>query len=401
MTTRDQTFRLAVRSFGPFESAVEKQWREFTQTFKTHLELEAAPFDLHPLHDTLFEKRGLVNGDWDAAFVSTDWLAEAAGTGSLADVTESLKTDPPEGYPEAWPTSLLRMQSIKGEVLGLPYHDGPECLIYRTDLLQTAVEVPPTWDEFRATARRLNRPAGDLYGSVFAAYPDGHNTVYDFCLQLWSRGGELFTPDGSIQLVTPQTAEALAFYRSIVKDVSAVHPACRDFDSVKSGLAFARGEVTMMVNWFGFAAMGETISDSKVKRRVGVSRIPCQGGPHTSLNSYWLLGIGAGGKHKEIAWSFLKHCASAPMDKLLTLEGGIGCRKSTWNDSDVNRTIPFYRQLEQLHEDARELPQLPCWAELSQVIDRMVVRALDTEDSELELLRAAQSEADRLTAARV
>jgi multiple sugar transport system substrate-binding protein len=85
-----------------------------------------------------------------------------------------------------------------------------------------------------------------------------------------------------------------------------------------------------------------------------------------------------GSPHKEIAWRFLRHCASAEMDKLLTLEGAIGCRRSTWIDEDVNRIIPFYRRMEALHSGAREMPRMPEWPKVSEVIDRMVLQAIDT-----------------------
>jgi multiple sugar transport system substrate-binding protein len=398
MGNRKNTFRIAVRSFGPFELAIKKQWDIFTSGIGESIELEAVPFDLHPLHETLFENEGLRKGEWDVAFVSTDWIAEASSTNALADVTNWLRSDPPDQFPSGWPDSLLRMQSIEGKKVGLPYHDGPECLIYRTDLLAGESDLPQTWDEFRETARRLHSPSRKLYGTAFAAYPDGHNTVYDFCLQLWSRGGDLFAPDGSMQLFTPQGAEALRFYRSMINDVSAVHPQCRGFDSVKSGLAFAAGEIAMMVNWFGFAAMSETIQESKVKGKVGIARIPSQGGPHISLNSYWILGIASGSELQQLAWHFLKHCATASMDKLLTLEGAIGCRKSTWQDPDINAIIPFYNQLDRLHGDARELPRLSHWSALSEVIDEMMLQALNTIVPETELLAAAQAKAEGLIA---
>jgi hypothetical protein len=45
-------------------------------------------------------------------------------------------------------------------------------------------------------------------------------------------------------------------------------------DSVQSGLVFASGEVAIMVNWFGFAAMSETLADSKVKGCIDIAQIP-------------------------------------------------------------------------------------------------------------------------------
>jgi multiple sugar transport system substrate-binding protein len=396
------TFRIAIRKFGPFESAIAKQWASFCAASGCTLKLDAQALELHELHDTLFAREGLKRGAWDVGFVVTDWAAEAQATGALRDLAEDLRRDPPENFPDGWTDSLLRYQRFGDAVLGLPYHDGPECLIYRKDLLDAAGAPPPkTWDDFHALARKLTDARAKRWGTVFAAFPDGHNTVYDFCLQLWTRGGELFDARQRLQLTTPAAEAALAFYRAIVNDASAVHPECRAFDSVKSGFAFARGEVAMMVNWFGFAAMGETLAESAVKGKIGVAPLPSAPGHRSaSLNVYWLLGIGAGSPHARVAWDFLRHCASAANDKLLTLEGAIGCRKSTWHDAEVNRVIPFYRTLEKIHEDARELPRLVHWAKLAAIIDRLVTAAIDTREPVSALLAPAQQEADTYESSR-
>jgi multiple sugar transport system substrate-binding protein len=394
------TFRIAVRKFGPFESAIQKQWDSFCRATGCTLRLEAEPLDLHPLHDTLFARQGLKNGAWDVAFVVTDWIAEAHATHALLDLAPLIAAQPPADFPQGWTDSLLRYQRFDITILSLPYHDGPECLIYRKDLFDAAGLTPPkTWHEFHAAARLLTKSSANQYGTVFAAYPDGHNTVYDFCLQLWTRGGELFDSAGRLHLTTPAAEDALAFYREILTDSSATHPKSRELDSVQSGFAFARGEVAMMVNWFGFAAMGESLPESTVKGKVAVAPLPSAPGHNSaSLNVYWTLGIGSGSPHAKIAYDFLRHCASAENDKLLTLEGAIGCRKSTWHDADVNRLIPFYRELEKIHTHARELPRLPHWSELSAVIDRLVTAAVDTEDPIPALLARAQQEANALTA---
>lgn len=389
---RQNLFRVAIRKFGPFRSAVRKQWDAFEATENTGLELDAPELDLHPLSESLFDRDGLRNGDWDVAFINTDWVASAHEKRALVDLAPMLRSDPPEGYPDAWTPSLLRLQEVHGEVLGVPYHDGPECLIYRTDLLEDPARLPETWSEFRQLAQRLTRKEKGLYGTVYAAYPDGHNTVYDFCLQLWTRGGELLDSQGNLRLDTPQAVEALEFYRLMLDDKEAVHPASRDMDSVKTGYAFANGEVALMVNWFGFAAMAQTIPESRVKGCVGVAEIPhAEGCTGTSLNIYWILSIAAGSPHREIAWRFLRHCASPAMDKLLTLEGAIGCRKSTWMDKNVNRVIPFYRRMEDLHARAREMPRRADWPHIGEVIDRMVMETINSREPVKTIVERAQS----------
>lgn len=403
---RSKKFRVAIRKFGPFESAIPKQWQFFEAAAETGLELEPVALDLEPLHRQLFTEDGLGAGSFDLAMISTDWLAEANASRGLVDLAPYLATSPPEGYPDAWPESLLRLQRFDGRVLGSPFHDGPECLIYRQDLFEDegerarykalfgeSLSVPQTWDEFRRVARFFTRPEGGLYGTVFAGYPDGHNTVYDFCLQLWSRGGELFSTDWRMLIDTPEANEALAYYRSIFHDASAIHPGSAGFDSVKSGMAFAGGEVAMMVNWFGFAAMSETISDSRVKGKTAIAAVPSENGRGISLNAYWIMGIAAGSPHRDVAWKFLSHCAGPEMDKLLTLEGGIGCRKSTWSDAEVNEVVPYYHRLEGLHENARELPRMENWSSLAEVIDRMMLDAIQTSEPVAAITHRAQREA--------
>jgi multiple sugar transport system substrate-binding protein len=407
MVMRERAFRIAIRRFEPFELALARQWDSFEDRHHTGLRLEAVPLDLHPLYDSLLAKRGLQSGDWDAALISTDWLTETAESEALVDVAPNLEANPPEGYPEAWSDSLLRLQRFGHRVLGLPYHDGPECLIYRKDLFDNPEErdrfaqqygetltVPQTWEQFRRVASHFNCPGKSLFGTVLAAYPDGHNTVYDFCLQLWTRGGELFEDSGRLRLDSAKAHEALEFYRTLLKDTSATHPESHRFDSVKSGYAFAAGEVAMMVNWFGYASMSETIPQSKVRGCVGIAPIPSSGGPQASLNAYWVLGLPKGSRHREVAWKFLTHCASPEMDKLLTLQGGIGCRKSTWFDAEVNSRIPFYHCLEELHEKARELPRRANWSQLAAVIDDAVQDAIQTGEATAAILQRAQRLAD-------
>jgi len=404
--SRNRTFRIAVRNFDPFESAIRKQWEHFEAEAKTGLTLEAESFDLHALQDTLFTQQGLTHGDWDVAFLNTDWAASVHEARSVVDLAPYLESAPPDDYPRDWSPSLLRLQNVDGFVLGLPYHDGPECLLYRKDLFENPEEqqaysrqfgvplrVPETWKEFRQVARFFQRPDQRLYGTLFAAFPDGHNTVYDFLLQLWTRGGELFDKSGQIRFETPEALEALQFYRGML-DGSAAHPDCLTMDSVKSGLTFAAGDIAMMVNWFGFGVMCETFAESRVKGMVDIAPVPRgDAGSSVSLNVYWFLSIAAGSPHRDIAYRFLRHCLSAKMDKLLTLDGATGCRKSTWNDAEVNGIIPFYNRLESLHANARELPRLASWPKIAAVIDGLVSALTQTNTPVPQLVREADEKA--------
>lgn len=403
-----RTFRIAVRKYPPFEHAIRTQWQAFEAEAHTGLTLDLVALDLHPLEEALFTTNGMRNGDWDAAFVATDWIASMHARQCAVDLAPLLCEDPPQDYPHGWTDSLLRLQRIGDAILGVPYHDGPECLIYRRDLFEDPairsryqqqfgepLAPPTTWDQFHRIARFLHEPARQLYGTVFAAYPDGHNSVYDFLLQLWTRNGDLFDSLGKLRFQTLEAIQALSFYRAMLADKQAVHPDCLTLDSVAAGLAFASGHVAMMINWFGFATMAHTSPESAVQGNVDVATIPyAEQGSTASLNVYWILSIASGSPHKTTAWQFLRHTQTPAMDKLTTTSGAIGCRRSTWHDAEVNVAIPFYHRIEQLHNHAREIPQRPDWPRIAAVIDRLVTDTITTATPIADLLRHADASLD-------
>lgn len=401
-------FRIAVRKFDAFESAIDKIWQSFCQQTGCKLELEAVPLDLHPLYDAILKEDGLKNGTWDVSLINTDWITEAYASNSIVDLTDNIRTNPPVDFPEGWSRSLLYKQEFEGKTVGLPFHDGPECLIYRKDLFESVeegvafnakygkpLEIPKTWDDLMEVAEFFNRPEDNLYGTTFAAFPDGHNTVFDFCLQLWTRGGDLFDNNKKIKLNSDEAKEGMEFYRKALQNNNAIHPKSREFDSVKSGMAFANGNLAMMVNWFGFASMCEFLEESKVKGKVDITNVPAgPTGEGTSLNAYWMYVIGSGSQHKDIAYEFIKYAVNEANDKLLTLEGAIGCRKSTWHDKDVNHEVPYYHKLEALHKKTRSLPRKSNWSEIADVIDQLVLEVINTSMDIKTILNFAQNKID-------
>ena len=396
--------RFAVRKFDPFERALEKCWAAYQRLYPSAVQMEFVPLDLEQLTETFFEKGGLHNGDWDIVHINTDWLARAYDVQGLCVLNDFLQTDPPENYDKAWPASLTALQDFAGQVVGLPFHDGPECLVVRKDLFEKEEEqilfrerfgkplqIPKTWDDFLEVATFFTRPEENLYGTVFAGYPDGHNAVFDFCIQLWSRGGELSTPGKAVNLDQPIAVEALDFYRALFQNTSCLHPKSTTYESVQAGQAFARGEVAMMVNWFGFASWAQIDKESAVMGQVDIAPIPAvRQDLSPSLNVYWLYAIPEGSRHKAIAYDFIRFAVSEVHDKALTMEGGVGCRYSTWYDEEVNQSIPFYNKLAQLHETAHTLPRLASWTAIAHIIDDTVSHAVQSSKDSATLLREAQ-----------
>jgi multiple sugar transport system substrate-binding protein len=407
LTIPKSRIRIAVRKFDDFENALAEEINIYTRS-KPSCEVEAVPFDVESLHVELFSNGGLMDGSWDLGFIVTDWLAEAAASRALEDLTPYMQHQPIPDWPDGWASSLVAPLYFGSSVYSLPWHDGPECLIYRRDLFESKSEkdnflrqysyslAPPrTWHEFRDVARFFTRPEAGLYGTLFAAFPDGHNTLYDFALQVWSRGGELTDNQGNITLDTPEAQTALDYYRNLILDHSVCHPEARKCDSTRAGDVFLSGSVAMMVNWFGFSARCERLG-SCLKGRVAIAPIPVdESCDRVSLSVFWTIGIGIGSREKKAAYDFLRFIAGTEQDRGIVRHGAVGARLSTWRDREVQAEIPAYQRLEELSLGARQLPRsrnLPAFAE---IINEVMTEALEREDPSSSILIRAQQNASK------
>ena len=400
------TLRIALRNYADFESALGEEARLF-EALHPGVHVEVVSTSIHELHRSAIAQGGLRDGHFDLALLVTDWLAEGMAAGALEDLHAWQKRLPIPAWPDGWARSLVRPLVFGDRLSSLPWHDGPECLVYRSDLFDDPARrgafraqfgrelaPPATWQEFEDTARFFTDPGAQLYGTVFAAFPDGHNTLYDFALQVWSRGGELLDGQGRPQLTTPQAIEALDFYRRVVCDSRLCHPRSRELDSTQSGDLFHAGEVAMMANWFGFAARAGR-AGSPLAGKAAIAPIPTgRGAPPVSLSVFWALAMGAGSRNKELAWTFLRFIATPESDLRMTGHGTVGVRLSTWRNPQLQARIPVYREIEAISLGARQLPAGPQMAAFAEVMDAVVTRALGTNEATLAILEAAQSAID-------
>ena len=398
------TLRIALRNYSDFENALSEEARLF-EANHPGVKVDLVSLGIHELYKSAITDGGLRDGHIDLALLVTDWLAEGMATGLLEDLYPWHKRIPVHDWPQGWPRSLVEPLIFDHRLSSLPWHDGPECLVYRADLFQDAsrrdafraqffreLAPPVTWEEFEQTARFFTEAAAGLYGTVFAAFPDGHNTLYDFAIQLWSRGGELLNASGEPYLTTPQALAALDFYRCVVRDPFICHPRSPRLDSTQSGDLFLAGEVAMMPNWFGFAARSGR-EGSPLAGKVAIAPIPTANGvAHTSLSVFWALAMGRGSRHKELAWQFLRFVSTPERDLGITRHGAVGVRLSTWRNPDLQARIAPYRDIEEISLGARQLPTAPGMATFAAIIDGVVTRALTTNDSTADILRSAQNE---------
>jgi multiple sugar transport system substrate-binding protein len=400
------SLRILLRNYADFENALTEEARLFEESHPG-TKIELVSVGIHELYHSAITDGGLRDGRFDLALLVTDWLAEAHSAGAVENLHHWQQLIPIHDWPDGWPRSLVQPLIFGDRLTSLPWHDGPECLVFRTDLFEDPaarasfrsrflrdLAPPATWDEFEQVARFFtDQPAG-RYGTVFAAFPDGHNTLYDFAIQVWSRGGELTDSAGRPALTTPIALAALDFYRRVVRDPALCHPKSPQLDSTQSGDIFLAGEVAMMANWFGFAARASR-EESPLAGKVAIAPIPvANGASPVSLSVFWALAMGKGSRRKELAWQFLRFVASPERDRGITRHGAVGVRLSTWRNPELQARIPVYREVEAISLGARQLPTGPGTAVFAAIIDNVISRALTTNEASEAILESAQREID-------
>jgi multiple sugar transport system substrate-binding protein len=380
------TLKLTYRTFDGFERSFQQQTAHMA-ALMPGLQFESSHAGPETLYANMVEHGGCFDGSSDLMLVLTDWLPELIQRGGLLPLDGYLADNPPADWPHGWSESVLGLQrDAQGRTYALPYHDGPEMFHYRTDLFldpaeqarfqrqyQRPLRVPETWNEFVDVARFFTRPNDGMYGTVVAGLNDGHNTVYDFMIHLWSRGGQLFDEQLQPTFHGPIGHAALQFYVDLVTKLGVTPPRTLEYDSVAAGVAYAAGEGATMLNWSGFMAVAQ-LPPSKIIDRTRCARIPRGDTPlgrHATLNVYWVLAICAGSRQPDLAYAFLRETASPAMDKITSLAGGTGVRLSTWNDPEIQRQFQYYEVIEAVHQGADTLPALPQYPQINEILNRM------------------------------
>ncbi len=406
-----EPLRLIYRRFDGFERAFRRQaaaYQERQPEFRLRLEA----LDVPPLYRRMIAERGCLEPEHDLFLAVTDWLPELIRDRLVEPLDGFLAASPPAEWPDGWPPSLLGLQrDAQGRTWGVPYHDGPEVLIYRGDLFDDAGErdqfrrrhgrelAPPrTWAEFIEVARFFHRPDDGLHGCVVAAKPDGHNDVYDFLLHLWSRGGVFLDGRNRPAFASPEGEAALRYYLALIHDERVTQPEPWNDDSVAAGDFYASGRAAMMWNWVGFQAVAD-LPESPIAGRSRSTMLPAGDGPKgeaVSLIVYWVLTIPVGSRRKAEAWAFMRYLAGPTMDKETAMAGGSGVRLSTWNDPEVRRRFGGYDVMEEVHRRARTLPAIPEWPAINEVIDRMMGDVVRGRVPIPEALRRASAETEQI-----
>ncbi|MCL5987261.1 MAG: sugar ABC transporter substrate-binding protein [Actinobacteria bacterium] len=384
---------------------IEKKFYELWPD--TNIKIESEFADYPTLHDKIAITEAGGAGAYDIYWVITDWMPELIDAGFLEPLNSYLESDPIDGWPDTYPAGVLELQTVDNIIYGLPGHNGPYMLFYRTDLFSDETEKanfkakygyelapPETWEQFKQIADFFTRPNQNLYGTSFAGN-DAQATPYDI-VQVAHNFGAKYWDDAGYPTFNSETwVKALEFLGTMYKENSP--KGAEALDMMGRADRFKEGIITMYADWTGFAGYFELAEGSNVVGKVGYSLMPKGGdqGNRDSLNIYWCYSLSASSKHKSEAWQVLKVLTLPEIDQLWTLGGmgGIGVRKSTVESQEVLKQFPFYKTMgEILDGNAFGSPFNPVTAKIYDELKKAVQNYLAGQGNAQEVLDKANDE---------
>jgi multiple sugar transport system substrate-binding protein len=172
----------------------------------------------------------------DIAVIDNVDLPVFAAQGGLADLTEKMNAWPEKD--QYYPNIL---KPYDGKHYMMPFRSNTIALFYNKDHFKEAgiTDPPTTWEELRATAKKLTK--GDRFGYCFAA-TNGPENDYQFLPFLWQAGGDLPT------LGDAPTVKALTLLDNLVNVDKSTPGAVVSWNQPEMAERFNSGNCSMMQN---------------------------------------------------------------------------------------------------------------------------------------------------------
>jgi multiple sugar transport system substrate-binding protein len=334
-----------VRFLGPdtdaYVASVERHAREFEERSGIELEVRIVPSDLY------FSNRieHLLDGD-DAAdvFMSGPVLLwEHLASGFVQPLDDLLERASSTYDADDFFEPLVRCNRWTGR-FGDPLGEGPlleipvNCesynLAYVPEVLDRAgVEVPGTWEQYFATARRVvERTNGEVRGFAQRGTRAWHTMYTGFATQLWSYGARDFV-DGRCALASPESVRATT-------DFLAALGAAGPTDWLEQrwyelAMDFGRGRYGLIVDSDHYVAFFEDPATSHLAGGIGYALPPVGPTGERQPNLWtWSVVMNSRARDRDTAWRFIEWATGAEFLHRSTFEGNMNpTRRSIWEDA--------------------------------------------------------------------
>lgn len=246
----------------------------------------------------------------DIFVIHNSWLPMFLKSQSLSSMPESAMTFA-DYQKDFYP--IVSQSFVKdNKIFALPRGIDGLALFYNEDILKSAnVEVPQTWEEFKASAVKMTvidpqtkaiQTAGAALGTT--GNVDNWSDIIGL-LYLQNPGANLEKPN------SPGGIEVLSFFTSFVTD-----PNTKTWDKnmVSSTQKFAENSLGFYIAPSWRAHQLRQLNPQLNFKTAPMPQLP---GKDVSWGTFWGYAVSSKSKNPEAAWDFLKHLTSSETQKQL------------------------------------------------------------------------------------
>src|SRR4051795_12771692 len=326
---------------GSFSAAAKKCSQQSGGKYK--IAVQALPTDADQQRELIVRRLAAKDSSVDNVGMDVIWTAEFAEAGWIKEWS----ADAAKKVTEGDLPGPLETAKYKGKLYSAPFTSNTQILFYRKDRVQTP---PKTWDELIQQAQKIGPDKGKI--QVQGARYEGLTVWFNSLVA--SAGGSILKNDGQDIDLGPPAVKAADVIKRIAASPEA-DPALENNKEDQARIGFESGNSAFEVNYtFAWASANDAVKkapDAGAKKKaeefrshIGFARYPTveAGTPsHVTLGGI-NLGVGAYGKHQDLAFQAAT-CLRQPVNQVpITLKGGLlPTSASLYDNKEIKKAFPF------------------------------------------------------------
>jgi len=310
--------------------------------------------------------RSFLAGDaYELVYMDVVWTAKFASRGWLLPLDEWVAD---EVRSALFPRDV-EAGFYQGRFYRVPVRTDVGMLYYRKDLMP---QPPRTWEELEAACDQSANPP-ERYCIVFQGM-QYEGLVCNYLEYLWGAGGSPLGPEQNVLLDRDENIAALAFMKQVL-DRGWAPRSVITFQEQQALEFFEQGKALMMRNW---PYAWTVLQRSPLEGKVGIVPFIHQTGrePAGTLGG-WGLGIARTAQYPEAAKKFIEFAVSPEAQKILHFRrGAVPARKSLFQDEEILKASPHYKDLYEVLLTSRTRPIHPEYPRISAILQKHVSAVL-------------------------
>ena len=357
-----------------------KEWsKQFNAKYESQglsVKIVEFPASADEQRNQFVQRQEAKSDDCDVFRSDVIWTAEFASQKWLYDLTPYM-----DKVKDRFFDSSLETATYDGKIWGVPSYTNAALIYYRTDKVDSA---PTTWQQ-------VYQEAGDKGGIVYqgASY---EGLTCDWLELAFAAGGEVLSEDGTKAVI--DSPENVAATKLMAESISsgAAPKAVTTYMEPESLAAWQTGKPAFMRNWP--YAYGLSQDTPRLKGKFAVAPLPdFEGAGKASILGGGNSVISVFSKNPGGALAVVDFLATQDWQTTLTAKfSQASPLKATWDEPEVQKAIPFWKELRQAIEQARARPVSPVYPQISQAIYKNVNAAISGQTSAEDAMKQAQSD---------